>query len=237
MASSTSRLLLRGSFPPTKPMFITTSTGPHAVRALWHHKNGVKYPKEKNCIGKSSLLLLLQNNQKHHYATSDKIIKRNCFINNAIPSQSNEPAESHKDYFPKSIWNSIKDVMHTIQKFSVFYAWIGLLLGVLSSSLLAVESLSDISPKFFISIFQFMAAYSFMQLYVTGVNHLADIEIDKINKPYRPLASSKISYGGGVAIVVASIFMSFGIGLMIGSKPLLWGLVLNFLLMTAYSVN
>ncbi|XLT78425.1 hypothetical protein HN873_000178, partial [Arachis hypogaea] len=83
----------------------------------------------------------------------------------------------------------------------------------------------------------FMAAYSSMQLYTTGVNQLADIEIDKINKPYRPLASSKISFGGGLAIVAASLFMSFGLALMIGSKPLLWGLILIFILMTAYSVN
>ncbi|MED6169836.1 hypoxanthine-guanine phosphoribosyltransferase [Stylosanthes scabra] len=82
-----------------------------------------------------------------------------------------------------------------------------------------------------------MAPYCFMLLYITGVNHLADIEIDKINKPYRPLASSKISYRAGVVIVVASLFMSFGIGLKIGSKPLLWGLVTIFVAMTVYSVN
>ncbi|XP_057745871.1 naringenin 8-dimethylallyltransferase 2, chloroplastic-like isoform X1 [Arachis stenosperma] len=226
--ASTSRLLLHGSLPPPTTSISKTITGSHAVRALWH--NNGKYPKEKTCI---ETPLLLQHNQKNHY-TCDQI-KRKHFVNATHAQSKNEP-ESQPDS-AKPIWNSIKDVTHTIQKFSVFYALIGLLSGILSSSLLAVEKLSDLSPTFFISMLQFMAAYSSMQLYTTGVNQLADIEIDKINKPYRPLASSKISFGGGLAIVAASLFMSFGLALMIGSKPLLWGLILIFILMTAYSVN
>ncbi|XP_016205885.1 naringenin 8-dimethylallyltransferase 2, chloroplastic [Arachis ipaensis] len=209
--ASTSRLLLHGSLPPPTKSISKTNSGSHAVRALWH--NNGKYPKEKTCI---ETPLLLQHNQKHHY-TCDQT-KRKHFVNATHAQSKNEP-ESQADS-AKPIWNSIKDVMHTIQKFSVFYALIGLLSGILFSSLLAVEKLSDLSPTFFISMLQ-----------------LADIEIDKINKPYRPLASSKISFGGGLAIVAASLFMSFGLALMIGSKPLLWGLILIFILMTAYSVN
>ncbi|RYR79913.1 hypothetical protein Ahy_A01g004704 [Arachis hypogaea] len=144
--ASTSRLLLHASLPPPTTSISKTNSGSHAViRSIWH--NNGKYPKEKTCI---ETPLLLQHNQKHHY-TCDQI-KRKHFVKATHAQSKNEP-EPQADS-AKPIWNSIKDVMHTIQKFSVFYALIGL-----------------------------------------------------INKPYRPLASSKISFGGGLAIVAASLFM------------------------------
>jgi homogentisate phytyltransferase/homogentisate geranylgeranyltransferase len=45
-----------------------------------------------------------------------------------------------------------------------------------------------------------------MNLYITGLNQLTDIEIDKINKPYLPLASGALSYSHGLFIVLGSFF-------------------------------
>ena len=39
-------------------------------------------------------------------------------------------------------------------------------------------------------------------LYITGLNQLTDTEIDKINKPYLPLASGALSYSHGLLIVL-----------------------------------
>ncbi|TKY53078.1 Glycinol 4-dimethylallyltransferase [Spatholobus suberectus] len=76
-------------------------------------------------------------------------------------------------------------------------------LGTISASLLAVEKLSNISPLFFIGVLQVAIPYLFMGIYVAGVNQLCDLEIDKINKPYLPLACGQISFTTGV-IVAAS---------------------------------
>ncbi|XLS69073.1 hypothetical protein HN51_020096 [Arachis hypogaea] len=88
------------------------------------------------------------------------------------------------------------------------------------------------------NIFQWLfATYFFMHLYIVGINQLADLEIDKINKPYLPLASGNYSFRTAVITVTSFLFTGFGIAWMIGSKPLLWTIFASFVLMSAYSVN
>jgi len=45
-----------------------------------------------------------------------------------------------------------------------------------------------------------------MNLYITGLNQVTDVEIDKVNKPYLPIASGELSKKDGIFIVVASLF-------------------------------
>ncbi|KAL9318964.1 hypothetical protein ACSQ67_015481 [Phaseolus vulgaris] len=56
---------------------------------------------------------------------------------------------------------------------------IGRTISTISVSLLAVETLSDISPLFFIGLLQVLLPSTFIDLYVNGVNQLCDFEIDK----------------------------------------------------------
>ncbi|ESW16262.2 hypothetical protein PHAVU_007G228100 [Phaseolus vulgaris] len=107
----------------------------------------------------------------------------------------------------------------------------------ISASLIAVERLSDISPLFFIGLLQALLPHLFMIFYVNGVNQVFDFEIDKINKPYLPLASGKLSFRNGVFIVASSAILSLGFHLMIGSPALISNILLNFILWTGYSVN
>ncbi|XLT42604.1 hypothetical protein HN873_035208, partial [Arachis hypogaea] len=83
----------------------------------------------------------------------------------------------------------------------------------------------------------FIIPIIFMHWYTVGINQLVDVEIDKINKPYRPLVSGKISYKTGVIISISCLFMGFGLGWITKSKPLLWCLVMYFVAMTGYSIN
>lgn len=46
-----------------------------------------------------------------------------------------------------------------------------------------------------------------MNIYVVGLNQLFDVEIDKVNKPYLPLASGKFSMATGIIIVSASLLL------------------------------
>ncbi|KAL5150195.1 Glycinol 4-dimethylallyltransferase [Glycine soja] len=68
------------------------------------------------------------------------------------------------------------------------------------------ESLASSPKNIFDSVKNFLVlvAHFFMDLYINGVNQVFDLEIDKINKPYLPLPSGKLSFTNGVFIVVSS---------------------------------
>ncbi|KAG4383495.1 hypothetical protein GLYMA_13G097800v4 [Glycine max] len=112
-----------------------------------------------------------------------------------------------------------------------------LALSIISVSLLAVEKISDISPLFFTGVLEAVVAALFMNIYIVGLNQLSDVEIDKINKPYLPLASGEYSFETGVTIVASFSILSFWLGWVVGSWPLFWALFVSFVLGTAYSIN
>lgn len=66
---------------------------------------------------------------------------------------------------------------------------------------------------------------------------LFDIEIDRINKPYLPLAAGDFSVGIGVAIVLITGAAALAISLVSGSLPLLATVGGSLLLGIAYSTD
>ncbi|KAL9318968.1 hypothetical protein ACSQ67_015485 [Phaseolus vulgaris] len=144
--------------------------------------------------------------------------------------------ESQRFNFKNSV-DSVKNFLTVLYQFIYPYAMYGQFCTTISASLIAVERLSDISPLFFIGLLQALLPHLFMIFYVNGVNQVFDFEIDKINKPYLPLASGKLSFRNGVFIVASSAILSLGFHLMIGSPALISNILLNFILWTGYSVN
>ncbi|GER32615.1 homogentisate phytyltransferase [Striga asiatica] len=130
----------------------------------------------------------------------------------------------------KSPWSSAQDALDAFYRFSRPHTIIGTALSIISVSLLAVEKLSDFSPLFFTRVLEAIVAALLMNVYIVGLNQLTDIEIDKVNKPYLPLASGEFSFRTGVMIVT-----SFAIS--VGSWPLFCALFVSFILGTAYSIN
>ncbi|WVY98063.1 hypothetical protein V8G54_030214 [Vigna mungo] len=137
-----------------------------------------------------------------------------------VPSSESESEASNSNNIVDSVKNFMAVTSTTI-----------------SASLVAVETLSDISPLFFIGLLQALIPSLFMDLYVNGVNQVFDFEIDKINKPHLPFASGKLSFKNCVFIVAASAILGLGLNLMIGSPPLIWNFVLNVILVNCYSMN
>ncbi len=72
-------------------------------------------------------------------------------------------------------------------------------------------------------------------IYIVGLNQLTDIEIDRINKPYLPLASGAFSVPFGRRIIAISVFISLVIALYLG-RFLLLTVLLSLLLGTLYSL-
>ncbi|QCE05842.1 homogenitisate phytyltransferase [Vigna unguiculata] len=180
-----------------------------------------------------------QSRLKNHYkwiegeSTNEECNKK--YVGKAIsrPYSDSETEDSNSNNF----FVSIKKFMVAFYWFCYPYTVIGRTLSTVSASLFAVEKLSDISPLFFIGLLQALVPHIFMDIYINGVNQLFDLEIDKINKPYLPLASGQISFTTGVIIVASSLTLSFGLAWIIGSWPLIWSIVSCFLLWTAYSIN
>ncbi|GAB2224931.1 hypothetical protein Droror1_Dr00005712 [Drosera rotundifolia] len=140
-------------------------------------------------------------------------------------------------YNLKSSWDSLKSVINAFYRFSRPHTVIGTALSIISVSLLAVKRLSDFSPAFYTGVLEAVIAALFMNIYIVGLNQLCDIEIDKVNKPYLPLASGEYSVGTGYFIVASFAILSFWLGYVVGSWPLFWALFISFVLGTAYSIN
>ncbi|XVE71847.1 hypothetical protein DITRI_Ditri10aG0184500 [Diplodiscus trichospermus] len=202
---------------------------------------GVKVPSCNSCniIEKFCIKRSWQHIVKHYargiQGTPAAFQKSNTkFLVNAT---SGHPLESDPGAYPKTPWNSVKNVLDAFYRFSRPHTVIGTALSIVSVSLLAVEKVSDISSPFFTGVLEAVVAALMMNIYIVGLNQLSDIEIDKVNKPYLPLASGEYSTFTGIMIVTSFSVMSFWLGWIVGSWPLFWALFVSFLLGTAYSVN
>ncbi len=74
-----------------------------------------------------------------------------------------------------------------------------------------------------------------VNIYVVGINQITDVEIDRINKPYLPLASGAFSMQTGYIICAMTGALSLSIAATVG-RWLLGTIATIFLIGTAYSV-
>ncbi len=72
-------------------------------------------------------------------------------------------------------------------------------------------------------------------IFIVGLNQITDVEIDRINKPYLPLASGAFSMRLGYAIITVSVLVSLALAIFLG-KYLLLTVLLSLALGTAYSL-
>ncbi|PNW79412.1 hypothetical protein CHLRE_09g414000v5 [Chlamydomonas reinhardtii] len=113
---------------------------------------------------------------------------------------------------------------------------IGTTLSVVSISLLALGGAQP-GGAAAVALVQALASALLMNIAIVGINQLYDIEIDKVNKPYLPLASGALTPGQGFGIVVASALGGTAIGLASGSAPLLATLLVSLALGVLYSAD
>ncbi|KAH9805867.1 homogentisate phytyltransferase 1 [Citrus sinensis] len=194
-----------------------------------------------NIIDRTSVVKLERHHLKHHIrgAKDRSIYHQKIKIKHLANAASGHPLQSNQpdDYKPKSPLNSVINALDAFYRFSRPHTVIGTALSIVSVALLAVEKVSDMSPLFFTGVLEAIAAALMMNIYIVGLNQLSDIEIDKVNKPYLPLASGEYSFKTGVLIVASFSIMSFWLGWIVGSWPLFWALFTSFVLGTAYSIN
>ncbi|XP_031376381.1 homogentisate phytyltransferase 1, chloroplastic-like isoform X2 [Punica granatum] len=235
--------LLQGSFPRTPSPL---STGERIRRG--HTFRKAELPNLSSLLsyglqvrGSSSVDIFNKYSAEYHhnqpqrrprlYLRSSRTFLVNAYL---LPPLESQPGANYKTNSP---WNSIKNAADTFYQFSRPHTVIGTVFSIISVSLLAVEKMSNLNPLFFTKLLQAVIAALLMNTYVVGLNQLTDIDIDKVNKPYLPLASGEYSVGTGVMIVTSSLIMSFWLGWVVGSWPLFVALFVHFVLGTAYSIN
>lgn len=76
-----------------------------------------------------------------------------------------------------------------------------------------------------------------MNIAIVGLNQLFDVDIDKVNKPYLPLASGEFSMATGVALVAGSGAAALALGAASGSPPLMATLIASAALGVLYSTE
>ncbi|KAD6794903.1 hypothetical protein E3N88_05799 [Mikania micrantha] len=154
-----------------------------------------------------------------------------------IASKFSDNTSDPGDSQPKIIGKSLGARFDLIYKYSRAYTLKGTVLSIVSSSLLAIQNLSDITPSFFLGVLQAIVGGCLANLYVAGINQLSDVEIDRVNKPYLPLASGELSVTTGILLTSLYALLGFVLGLMSKSWPLRLGLFLWYAFGTVYSVN
>ncbi|XP_058114142.1 probable homogentisate phytyltransferase 1, chloroplastic isoform X3 [Magnolia sinica] len=194
----------------------------------------------KSCLDKP----IMANRPRIFYSTMDlqysmksgiqqKKIRKSYIHATLDHENGNEPEVVHL----KGFWENVRNKLNTFYGFYRLFPIIGTILGVISASLLPIESVADLSPTFLVGLLKALIPSTLMIMYVITVNQLYDVEIDKINKPYLPLASGELSMAAGIALTVISASLSIAMAFMFQSPPLLWAMLLKFLFGTAYSVD
>ncbi|XP_017223511.1 umbelliferone 6-dimethylallyltransferase, chloroplastic isoform X1 [Daucus carota subsp. sativus] len=144
-----------------------------------------------------------------------------------------QPKDDKKEKRKRSLWEQ----WDAFYRFCRMYTVTGMVIGVSSVSVLPLTSVGDLSPAFFVGLLQALIPFVFVNLYVVGLDQLVDFGMDKLNKPDSPLATGEYSMRQGKAVVSAFAFTCLGMGIMFQSPPLFIGVLVYFLLGTAYSIQ
>lgn len=123
----------------------------------------------------------------------------------------------------------MRKISHFIH-FSRPHTVLGTVISITSLFLLAGGTYAD----YLIWIVAIIACLG-TNIYIVGLNQLTDISIDKVNKPYLPLASGAYTRNTALEIISVSILISLGLGIF-GGEFLLATLLISIVLGTIYSL-
>jgi homogentisate phytyltransferase / homogentisate geranylgeranyltransferase len=111
---------------------------------------------------------------------------------------------------------------------------IGTTLSVLGVYVLVAHEVADVGDRPGDLLCTLLAAWS-VNVFITGINQLTDVEIDRINKPFLPIAAGDISPRTGAWIVAASAVLPVALALTQGLVELV-AVVAGLLVGVAYSI-
>jgi homogentisate phytyltransferase/homogentisate geranylgeranyltransferase len=136
--------------------------------------------------------------------------------------------------------NNKKSFMSVLWRFTRPHTIIGSALAIPALHMLAATTYRDVfTVQTVFSILYATIPALLMNLYITGVNQITDVEIDKINKPDLPIAAGDLSMKNATITVLVSLLLSVVLGVSIPSlttSGLTMALGLSAVLGTVYSL-
>lgn len=122
-------------------------------------------------------------------------------------------------------------------RFSRPHTTMGTTISVISISLLALQSSADLGAVALVGLTQALVSSLLANVSIVGLNQLYDIEIDKVNKPYLPLAAGDMTPEFANLVVWGTGVAALAIGVASGSAPLLATLAVSLALGVVYSTD
>jgi homogentisate phytyltransferase/homogentisate geranylgeranyltransferase len=122
-------------------------------------------------------------------------------------------------------------------RFTRPHTMLGTAVSVASVSLLALGPAGLAAPGAAPALGAALGAALFMNIAIVGINQIYDVEIDRVNKPYLPLAAGDFGLGAAWALVAATAAGALALGAAARSPPLLATLGGSLLLGVAYSAD
>jgi homogentisate phytyltransferase/homogentisate geranylgeranyltransferase len=105
----------------------------------------------------------------------------------------------------RTLGEAIPRFLKNVWDFSRPHTVIGTFLSISTVFLFAVPGEKRASPEFWENLTSSLLPSLLVNLYITGLNQLTDVSIDKLNKPYLPVASGELSMSTGIGLVVGSL--------------------------------
>ena len=103
-------------------------------------------------------------------------------------------------------------LLHVLWRFSRPHTMLGSAVCIPALTLYAAPAGAALSLPLLQGVLYALPAALLMNVYITGLNQLLDIEIDRINKPDLPLASGELSPLAGSLLVAGALVLSLGLG-------------------------
>jgi homogentisate phytyltransferase/homogentisate geranylgeranyltransferase len=113
----------------------------------------------------------------------------------------------------KEVASASATAIKTLWSFTRPHTIVGSAISVIALFLFATPPEFWLTKSFIMSIIESAVPALLMNIYITGLNQVTDVEIDKINKPYLPIAAGDLSLRQGITIIIASL---------IGSLIMVW---------------
>ena len=137
--------------------------------------------------------------QQRKIFSSQPMISRTVSSLSAILSvqSTQELQKASPVHFLKVLWDFTRP--HTL---------IGSAVSLVSLFLFATPKALWCTKPFLVSLLSAIVPSLLMNLYITGLNQVTDVDIDKINKPYLPIAAGQMSLTRGIVVIVVSLIAS-----------------------------
>ncbi len=135
----------------------------------------------------------------------------------------------------QNIVESVQKKLRVLWQFSRPHTVVGTTAAALSLFCYATPPREWISPRYASEFAKALIPSLLINIYITGLNQIIDQDIDRVNKPYLPIASGDMSQFTAEALVSGSLLSAYAL-ISKSEPPLRWMVNAAVILGTLYSL-